>query len=65
MVKVENHCCDCNSSLYPCEGERCELRDVRQLYCDRCGDAVDVLYKLDDADLCKWCVLDSLEEVRL
>lgn len=61
MVAEENRCCDCAVPAYPCLGDSCELRHCRVLYCDKCKDEVDRLYKYGGEELCESCVLDRLE----
>lgn len=61
MVRIENDCCDCASGLYPCTN--CGLKHTKHYYCDICKDEVETLYKYDDKELCKYCVLKQLEVV--
>ena len=37
VTVIEDRCCDCAVSAYPCLGSRCELRHVEVHYCDMCG----------------------------
>ena len=59
MKRIENHCCDCAVPGYPCKGSRCPNVNVEVYYCDKCGDALDVIYEVDCEDLC----LDCLKEM--
>lgn len=64
MIKEENRCQECNSALYPCVGDSCELRHYRALYCDKCKDEVEKLYiGLSGRELCADCALKELEVV--
>ena len=60
MIKYENRCVDCG---LPCI--RCRNSNVPVLYCDDCGEEVDVLYELDAEELCEDCVLKSLKKVEV
>lgn len=58
MVRYEDECVDCG---LPCVGDMCKYRNVRHLYCDRCGEDVDTLWKWDDTgeQLCEYCLLEA------
>ena len=62
MVKVEyeNDCVGCPQGCI-----NCGRKHSRYVYliCDKCGDEVDALYKLDGEELCSSCVLDNLEVI--
>lgn len=55
MIKYENECCDCG---LPCLGDRCPNRNVRRLYCDKCGNDCRELYEVDGEQLCDDCLLE-------
>lgn len=59
-VRYENQCVDCG---FPCRYEACRYYRVRVLECDCCHEDYDKLYRLDDEELCKSCVLERLEVV--
>lgn len=60
MKQIENNCVDCG---LPCLGDTCPHKYTAHLYCDRCNDDVDKLYKVNDEELCSECALDVLEVV--
>lgn len=61
--RIENDCCDCAGSAYPCLRDSCPLRHKKHYYCDSCDDEVDKLYRLDGGEYCESCVLERLEVV--
>lgn len=60
MVRIENECCDCG---LPCIGDSCPYLNVLRLYCDECGEMMDVLYHFDCQELCLDCIEARLERV--
>lgn len=60
MIKTENECVDCG---LPCLRESCSYWAVTRLYCDQCGEEMDVLYWFDDEQLCLDCIEERLERV--
>ena len=62
MKRIENDCCGCAVSGYPCRGNACELRNVIHYYCDRCGDETQ-LYEFDGQELCIDCIETMLEKI--
>lgn len=64
---VSNDCVGCATSSYPCLGSECDLRHVMHYVCDKCGDEVEELYRVDGSDICYECAhdkfFDSLEVV--
>ena len=56
MVKIENHCCDCATPGYPCQGASCSLTRVEVHYCDKCGEELDEIYEVEDEELCEYCL---------
>ena len=65
MIKYENECCGCATESYPCMGSACPNRKVPHFYCDKCGEDVEELYKIDGEELCEDCLLDNFEKVEL
>ena len=65
MVKYENECCDCAVPAYPCMGDTCPNRNVKHLYCDKCGEDCEELYVFDGEELCEECLLDSFKKITL
>lgn len=60
MVRYENECVSCG---LPCLGNMCPNRNVKRLYCDKCGDEAETLYEYDGMELCENCVLSELPNV--
>lgn len=65
MIRYENQCCDCATESYPCRGSECSLRHVPILICDSCGDESEDLYEYGNEQLCRDCVLEKLERVKI
>ena len=65
MIKYENECCGCATESYPCMGSACPNRNVPHFYCDKCGEDVEELYKVDGEELCEECLKDNFEKVEL
>ena len=65
MIKYENECCGCATESYPCLGSSCPNRKVPHLLCDRCGEDVEELYKVDGEELCEECLKDNFEKITL
>ena len=65
MIKYEDECCGCATESYPCLGSACSNRNVPHFYCDKCGEDVEELYKVDGEELCKECLLNNFEKVEL
>ena len=65
MVCYENECCDCATPEYPCLGNICPHRNVKHLYCDKCGEDVETLYICDGYDLCEDCLKLKFEKIEL
>ena len=63
VVKYVDECCDCSVPAYPCLGSSRPNRNVKHLYCDKCGEDVKRLYEFDGKELCGDCVLKELEVV--
>lgn len=62
MKRIENHCCDCATPGYPCLGSACPLVRVKVYYCDKCGDELDEVYKVDGDDLCENCLKERFRK---
>lgn len=62
MIKYEDDCCGCATESYPCMGSNCPNRNVKHLYCDRCGDDVEELYLYGHDELCEECLLDMFDK---
>lgn len=65
MIVYEDECCGCAVPSYPCMGDACPNRNVPHLYCDKCKEDVEDLYKTEDGELCAECVLKMFEKVRI
>lgn len=63
MIVYENECCSCAVPAYPCMGDACPNRNVPHLYCNKCKEDVEDLYKTEDGELCAECVLGMFEKV--
>ena len=57
MVRIENDCVDCG---LPCLGEMCPNRNVRHLYCDKCGKEVDKLFVYKNEQWCEECITEDI-----
>ena len=64
MVKHENECVGCPPEM-GCLGRSCPNRNVVHLYCDKCGEDVEVLYNVDGEELCEECTLGSFSKITL
>ena len=64
-IRYEDECCGCAVPGYPCLGSECPNRHVPHLYCDKCEDEVEELYKTENGELCAICVLEMYEKVRI
>ena len=62
MVTYENECVGCPPER-GCLESACPNRNVRRLYCDRCGNEEEKLYKYDGEELCADCLLDEFEVI--
>lgn len=62
MIKIEDECCSCPKEI-GCLGSSCPNRNVRVLICDRCGEEVEELFKVESGydHLCEECLLDILK----
>ena len=65
MIKYEDECCGCATESYPCLGSACSNRNVPHFYCDKCGEDVEELYKVDGEELCEECLKANFEKITL
>lgn len=65
MVKYENECMNCATPGYPCIGDICPHSHAKHLYCDECGEDVDLLYDVDGTELCEDCLLEHFPTIEL
>jgi hypothetical protein len=56
-IVKENHCVDCGR---PCLGAACPNQNVIIKYCDICSDEVNTLYRYENTEYCKECLIESL-----
>ncbi len=58
MVRIENHCSDCEGIYRNCIG--CTAREVEIHCCDKCNEEFDemygTIYEVDDMELCEECL---------
>ena len=59
MMIVTTDCVDCDR---PCIYEACRFYRVTKYVCDECKEEAE-LYRCNDRELCKYCVLEDLEKV--
>ena len=64
MIKYENECVGCPPEM-GCLGNSCPYKNVKHLYCDKCGEDVEELYIVDSDELCKDCLLDSFNKITI
>ena len=62
MIRIENHCCDCEVPGYPCRGNACPNRHVEVHYCDQCGEEIDEIYEVDGEELCEECLKEKFRK---
>lgn len=62
MITYEDECVGCPTEL-GCMGSTCPYRNVPHLYCDKCGDDVEKLYKYDGQEICEECLLKEFEVI--
>ena len=63
MITYEDECCGCATESYPCIGSACPNRNVKHLYCDKCEEDVEKLYKYDGQEICEECLLKEFEVI--
>jgi len=59
MKRIENDCCGCAVTAYPCRGNNCPLKNADHYYCDCCKNEVNKedLYEYEGQELCNDCLL--------
>ena len=62
MVTYENECVGCPPEI-GCLGTACPNRNVKHLYCDKCGYEAEKLYKYDGEELCEECLLERFDTI--
>lgn len=62
MITYEDECVGCPTEL-GCIGSACPNRNVPHLYCDKCKDDVEKLYKYDGQEICEECLLAEFEVI--
>lgn len=63
MIIYEDECVGCPTEL-GCMGNACPNRNIKHLYCDKCGDDVEKLYKYDGQEICEDCLLEEFEIIK-
>ena len=64
MITYEDECVGCPTEI-GCLGSACPNRNVPHLYCDKCKEDVEKLYKYDGEELCVECLLDKFNVIEL
>ena len=64
MIKYENECVGCPKEM-GCLGNICPYKNIKHLYCDKCKDDVEELYKCEGEELCEKCLLKTFEKITL
>ena len=62
MITYENECVGCPPEL-GCLYDACPKRNVKHLYCDKCGCEEERLYNYDGEELCAECLLSEFETI--
>ena len=62
MITYEDECVGCPTEM-GCLGSACPNRNVKRLYCDKCKDDVEKLYKYDGEEICEECLLKEFEVI--
>ena len=62
MVKYEDECVGCPPEM-GCLGNSCRYKNVKHFYCDKCGEDVEELYKVDGEELCEECLKANFEKI--
>ena len=65
MIKYEDECVGCPPEI-GCVGNACGYRNVKHLYCDKCGEDCEELY-IDDYDnqVCEDCLKKQFDKITL
>ena len=62
MITYEDECVGCPTEM-GCMGSTCPNRNVKHLYCDKCKDDVEKLYKYDGQEICEECLLKEFDVI--
>ena len=62
MITYEDECVGCPTEI-GCMGSSCPNRNVKHLYCDKCKEDVEKLYKYDGQEICEECLLKEFEVI--
>ena len=62
MITYEDECVGCPTEM-GCLGSACPNRNVKHLYCDKCDEEVEKLYKYDGQEICEECLLKEFEVI--
>ena len=62
MITYEDECVGCPTEM-GCMGSACPYRNVPHLYCDKCEEEVEKLYKYDGDEICEECLLKEFEVI--
>ena len=62
MITYEDECVGCPTEL-GCMGSACPYKNVPHLYCDKCEDEVEKLYKYGGQEICEDCLLKEFEVI--
>lgn len=60
MIKYENDCVGCPQGCIHCGRDK-----TQHLYCDKCDEDVEELYKVDGEELCEECLKANFEKITL
>ena len=61
MLIFENNCSGCHDDGYCISN--CPHKKVPHLYCDKCKEDVEKLYKYDGQEICEECLLKEFEVI--
>lgn len=64
MIKYENECVGCPKEM-GCLGNICPYKNIKRLYCDKCGEDCEELYNVDGEELCEECLLDCFAKITI
>lgn len=66
MIEFKKECVGCSDIFGTCLHSACPYSNVKYMYCDRCNNGTDKLYKFspcDDEQLCKECLEEEMIQV--
>lgn len=63
MITYEDECCGCAVLAYPCMGSACPNINAKHLYCDKCDEEAEKLYKYNGEEICEECLLKEFEVI--